>query len=68
VDCAHNAVGVRRDFPTVLSSVHDSIRAGLSRRAGAVGQFEKRRNLMEAWAAFCEPKATGKVVPIKIAR
>jgi integrase len=25
-------------------------------------QFDKRRKLMEAWAAFCEPKTEGKVV------
>jgi integrase len=31
-------------------------------------QFEKRRKLMEAWAAFCEPKAAGKVVPMKRAK
>ena len=28
-------------------------------------QFEKRRKLMEAWAAFCEPKATGNVVKLR---
>ncbi|MFT3986314.1 tyrosine-type recombinase/integrase [Aestuariivirga sp.] len=28
-------------------------------------QFEKRRKLMDAWAAFCEPKAGGKVVQIR---
>jgi integrase len=26
--------------------------------------LEKRRKLMEAWAAYCEPKASGNVVPI----
>ena len=31
-------------------------------------QFDKRRKLMEAWAAFCEPKLTGKVVPMKKVR
>ena len=31
-------------------------------------QFDKRRKLMEAWAAFCEPKATGKIIPIKRAK
>ena len=25
--------------------------------------FEKRRKLMDAWAAFCEPQAGAKVVP-----
>ena len=28
-------------------------------------QFEKRRKLMEAWAAFCEPRATAKVLTMK---
>jgi integrase len=27
-------------------------------------QFEKRRKLMEAWAAFCEPRQSGKVIPM----
>ena len=27
--------------------------------------LEKRRRLMEAWAAYCEPKATTNVVPIR---
>ena len=27
--------------------------------------FDKRRKLMEAWAAFCEPSRSAKVVPIK---
>ena len=27
-------------------------------------QFEKRRKLMEAWAAYCEPTTAGKVVPL----
>ena len=27
--------------------------------------LEKRRKLMEAWAAYCEPKATGNVVAIR---
>ena len=27
--------------------------------------LEKRRDLMEAWAAYCEPAAGGNVVPIK---
>jgi hypothetical protein len=31
-------------------------------------QFDKRRRLMEAWAAFCEPKAAGKGVPMKKAK
>jgi integrase len=31
--------------------------------------FEKRRKLMDAWAAFCSaPKAAGKIVPIREAR
>ena len=28
-------------------------------------QFEKRRKLMEAWAAFCEPRKSAKVLPMK---
>ncbi len=28
-------------------------------------QFEKRRNLMDAWAAFCEPQTSAKVVPLR---
>lgn len=28
-------------------------------------QFEKRRKLMEAWAAFCEPRGSTKIVPMK---
>ena len=28
-------------------------------------QFDKRRKLMEAWAAFCEPKSTEKIVQFK---
>lgn len=28
-------------------------------------QFEKRRKLMEAWAAFCEPRKSAKVLPLK---
>lgn len=28
-------------------------------------QFDKRRKLMEAWAAFCEPRASAKIVPMK---
>lgn len=28
-------------------------------------QFEKRRRLMEAWAAFCEPRKATKVVPMQ---
>ena len=31
-------------------------------------QFDKRRKLMEAWAAFCEPKPSAKVVAIKKGR
>ena len=27
--------------------------------------FEKRRNLMDAWAAFCEPQTSAKVVPLR---
>ena len=27
-------------------------------------QFEKRRKLMEAWAAFCEPRKNAKVLPM----
>ena len=27
--------------------------------------LEKRRKLMEAWASYCEPKATGNVVPLQ---
>lgn len=27
-------------------------------------QFDKRRKLMDAWAAFCEPKTRGNVVPL----
>jgi len=27
--------------------------------------LEKRRKLMEAWAVYCEPKASSNVVPIK---
>jgi hypothetical protein len=28
--------------------------------------FEKRRKLMDAWAAFCSaPKAVGKIVPMR---
>jgi integrase len=27
--------------------------------------FEKRRKLMDAWASFCEPRTSAKVVPIK---
>jgi integrase len=27
--------------------------------------FEKRRKLMDAWAAFCEPQASDKVVPLR---
>jgi integrase len=27
--------------------------------------LEKRRSLMEAWASFCEPGASGKVIPIR---
>ena len=30
----------------------------------ASDQFEKRRKLMEAWAAFCEPRKSAKVLPI----
>src|SRR5205807_4389712 len=26
--------------------------------------FEKRRRLMAAWAAYCEPKPAGKVIPL----
>jgi integrase len=28
-------------------------------------QFEKRRKLMEAWATFCEPRKSAKIVPMK---
>lgn len=28
-------------------------------------QFEKRRKLMEAWASFCEPRSSAKIVPMK---
>lgn len=28
-------------------------------------QFDKRRKLMETWAAFCEPRASAKILPIK---
>jgi integrase len=31
-------------------------------------QFDKRRKLMEAWAAFCEPRASAKVVRLKTTR
>ena len=27
--------------------------------------FEKRRKLMDAWAAFCEPQTSAKIVPLK---
>ena len=30
--------------------------------------FDKRRSLMEAWAAFCDGPASGKVVSIGVAR
>jgi len=41
---------------TIASKVERAYRRG--------DLFDKRRKLMEAWAAFCEPKASGKVVPI----
>ena len=28
-------------------------------------QFEKRRKLMEAWASFCEPRRSAKILPLK---
>ena len=28
-------------------------------------QFEKRRKLMEAWAAYCDPRKSAKVLPLK---
>ena len=28
-------------------------------------QFEKRRKLMEAWASYCEPRRSSKVLPLK---
>jgi integrase len=28
-------------------------------------QFEKRRKLMEAWASYCEPRRSAKVLPLK---
>ena len=28
-------------------------------------QFDKRRKPMEAWAAFCEPRESSKVLPMK---
>jgi integrase len=30
--------------------------------------FEKRRELMEAWASFCEGHAAGEVVPLRAGR
>ena len=35
------------------------------RRGDALG---KRRDLMQAWAQFCEPGAAGKVVPFRAAQ
>jgi hypothetical protein len=29
--------------------------------------MEKRRKLMDAWAAYCEPRKGGNVVPLKAA-
>jgi integrase len=29
-------------------------------------QFEKRRKLMEAWASYCEPRKSAKVLPLKL--
>jgi integrase len=30
--------------------------------------LEKRRSLMEAWASYCEPGASGNVIPIRVAQ
>jgi hypothetical protein len=48
-----------------LSAIHIGDKAEAAYRRG--DRFEKRRKLMEVWAWFCEPRAAGEVVPIKIA-
>jgi integrase len=61
-DWAGNATSFPREVTeTALAHVIGDKAEQAYRRSDAL---DKRRKLMEAWAAYCEPKASGNVVPI----
>jgi integrase len=64
-DWAGNVSSFPREvIETALAHVIGDKAEQAYRRSDAL---EKRRKLMEAWSAYCEPRAGGKVVPLKVA-
>ena len=62
-DWAGNVSNFPREITeTALAHVIGDKAEQAYRRSDAL---EKRRKLMEAWAAYCEPKASANVVPIR---
>ena len=62
-DWAGNVSNFPREITeTALAHVIGDKAEQAYRRSDAL---EKRRKLMEAWAAYCEPRTTGNVVPLK---
>jgi integrase len=62
-DWAGNETGYPRELiETALAHVIGDKAKQAYRRSDAL---EKRRKLMEAWAQYCEPKASNNVVPIR---
>jgi integrase len=62
-DWAGNETGYPRELiETALAHVIGDKAEQAYRRSDAL---EKRRNLMEAWANYCEPKRLAKVIPIR---
>src|ERR1700731_3756275 len=62
-DCAGNVSNFPREITeTALAHVIGDKAEQAYRRSDAL---EKRRKLMEAWAAYCEPKASTNVVQIR---
>jgi integrase len=55
----------REVIETALAHVIGDKAEQAYRRSDAL---EKRRKLMDAWAAYCEPRKTGNVVPLKATR
>jgi hypothetical protein len=53
-----------READTALAHVMGDKAEQAYRRSDAL---EKRRKLMEAWAAFCEPTTTRNVLPLRLA-
>jgi integrase len=62
-DWAGNETGYPRELiETALAHVVGDKAEQAYRRSDAL---EKRRDLMEAWAGYCEPKTTGNVVTLQ---